>query len=449
MDTLSIVDQHLMQNVSLDELVRLRRYREAWEAYHGDFPEPLKARKDRDGRLVGADDNIIVNYARAIVDKGVSFLFGQDVKFELDETEQTEEETWLEECWAENGGITALQKLALNGAICGQAFVKVAVPNGNRRYPRVIVLDPANVAVGYDPGDIDDVRWYRIQYAGIDPQTEKPVSYRQIIERDGITWRISDQEARGNENWRTLRSEVWPYAWPPVADCQNLPMPNEYYGLSDLPEDVLRLNRGINFVLSNLARIIRFHAHPKTWGKGFTADRLQVAVDETIVLPNENAELHNLEMASDLASSIALYERLREALHEVTRVPEVATGKLDNVGALSGLALQILYQPLIEKTETKRRTYGELVVELNRRLLAMGGYGEDYRTVIHWPELLPSDPFQEAQAALLYQQVGVSNDTLLQQLGFDPDLERQKREAGAAALGETVLAAFEHGEGEE
>jgi hypothetical protein len=439
--TLNIVDQHLLEIAAADELARLRRYQEAWEAYHGDSPEPLKPIKGQVG------DGVIVNYARMVVDKGVSFLFGQDVKFELDESGQTPEENWLAECWTANGGMTTLQKMALNGGVCGHAFAKL-VPTSGRPYPRIIVLDPANVAVGYDPGDIDEVLWYRIQYAGLDAQGEM-VTYRQLIERDGGTWQITDQMSRGGSGWRTARTERWPYAWPPVVDCQNLPLPNEYYGLSDLPEDMLRLNHSINFVLSNLARIIRFHAHPKTWGKGFSADTLQIAIDETIVLPNEHSELHNLEMVSDLSSSIALFERLREALHEVTRVPEVATGKLENVGALSGVALQILYQPLIEKTETKRRTYGALLVELNRRLLALGGYGEEHRGVIHWPEMLPGDPLVERQTALIDQQLGASSDTLLQQLGYDPDMEREKRAVEQQQLGDEMLSAFDRDDGGE
>lgn len=89
--------------------------------------------------------------------------------------------------------------------------------------------------------------------------------------------------------------------------------------------------------------------------------------------------------------------------------------------------------------------YGELLVELNRRLLALGGFGEDKRTVIHWPQLLPADALQEAQTALLQQQLGVSSDTLLQRQGFDPDLEREKREVSSSELGDQLLTAFERG----
>lgn len=443
---MNVVEQHLAEIVALDELVRLRRYREAWEAYHGIFPASLRGLRGRDGRSSDQepfDDNVVVNFARVVVDKGVAFLFGRAVEWEIDELRASPEEDWLRRCWVANGNVVPLQKLALNGGVCGHAFLKI-VPRAP--HPRLIVLDPANVAVGYDTGDIDDTWWYRIQYAAIDPLGGKPVTYRQLIERDGATWLITDQMARSGDQFRTLRSETWPYAWPPIIGCQNLPMPNEYYGISDLPDDVLRLNRTVNFVLSNLARIVRYHAHPKTWGRGFTANHLQVGIDETIVLPGTEAELRNLEMTSDLASSISLYERLREALHEVTQVPEVATGRLDRAGALSGVALSILYQPLLEKTENKRRTYGALIEEVNRRLLALGGFGEEHHTTLRWPELLPGDPKAEAEVALLHQQIGVSQDTILQELGYNAEMERQKRELDGEQLGEQLLTAFERGE---
>ncbi|MGQ9555901.1 MAG: phage portal protein [Anaerolineae bacterium] len=432
------VQQPVTEVLVLDEIVRAARFRRAWDAYYGRFPKPLKVRPNQ------PDDNVPVNFARVVVDKSVSFLFGQDVEFELDEAEKTEAEQWLAECWAANRKMTTLQKLALNGAVCGHVFVKVVA---RQPYPRLVVLDPATVDVRWQPDDIEAVTSYRVQYQTTDSQTGKTIDFRQTIDRDGQVWRITDQVSReGSVQWETISESVWPYSWPPIADCQNLPAPNEYWGVPDLEDDVLQLNLSINFVLSNLIRIVRYHAHPKTWGRGFTANQLNVAVDETIVLPSPDAELRNLEMVSDLSSSIALYERLREALHEVTRVPEVATGKLDRAGALSGVALSILYQPLIEKTETKRRTYGDLLVELNRRLLALGGFGEENQTVLHWPELLPGDPKAEAETALLQQQLGVSQDTLLQRMGFDPDLERQKHQVSAQHLGEQMLTAFERGQ---
>ncbi len=434
---INTIELQLKRIAALDEIARANRFKKAWDAYYGRFVKPLKVKSGQ------PDDNILVNFIRVVVDKGVSFLFGQDVGFELSETEETAAEKWLDACWRANRKQTLLQKLALNGAVCGHTFVKIVV---GQSFPRLVVLDPATVTVRWDIDDIERVMSYRIQYPAVDPQTGKIIAVKQMIERNGQAWKITDQVSRSEGlTWEIVGEVDWSYEWPPIVDCQNLPAPNEYWGISDLEDDVLQLNHAINFVLSNLARIIRYHAHPKTWGRGFTANQLNIAVDETIVLPSSDAELKNLEMISDLSSSIAVYERLREALHEVTRVPEVATGKLDRVGTLSGVALNILYQPLLEKTETKRRTYGDLLVELNRRLLALGGFGENNKTVLHWPELLPGDPKAEAETAVLHQQLGVSQDTLLEKLGYDPELEAQKREVTTQSLGEQLLTAFDRG----
>ena len=440
---MNVVAQHLADTMAIDELERQLRFKRAWQAYHGDAPKPLKVRQG------DPDDNVQVNLARVIVDKAVAFLFGQDVTFELDETQRTRAEEWLDECWQSIGGMLLLQKLALNGGVCGHAWAKVLPAKAGYTtgpsYPRVVVLDPANVSVGLAPDDIEEIVWYKIQYNAVDPNTGAPLVRRQWIRPDGNRWQITDEESRDGGSWVTLAETLWPYPWAPVIDCQNLPLPNEFWGMADLEDDVLGLNASIDFVLSNLKRIIRFHAHPKTWARGVSKDQLDINVDSVILLNNDAAELHNLEMQSDLSSSIMLYDRLREALHEVAQVPEVATGKLDGIGALSGLALQILYQPLIERTEVKRRTYGALLVELNRRLLEIGGFGPDNRTVLHWPEMLPSDAVTERQTALLDQQLGVSRDTLLQQLGYDPDLEREKRGAQEAETMARLIDEIEHG----
>jgi hypothetical protein len=375
----------------------------------------------------------------------VSFLFGQDVSFELVEGERTEAEEWLDACWAANRKLTLLQKLALSGAVAGHAFLKIILEPG-RTDPRLVVLDPATVVVTVAPDDHERVLSYRIQFPTIDAETGRPVVLRQTIVADGTRWVIRDEKAFSGDRWQVVAETAWPYEFAPIIDCQNLPNPHDYWGVSDLEEDVLRLNDAINFLLSNLVRIVRYHAHPKTWGRGFRAEQLDLSVDETIVLPSPDAELRNLEMQSDLGSSIQLYLRLREAFHEIARVPEIATGRVEGVGSLSGVALQILYQPLVEKTQTKRRLYGDLLVETNRRLLAIGGFGDDLMTTLHWPELIPGDPEAEAKTLVLWQQLGVSQDTILRRLGLDPATEREKRDMSA---GEATVRAIDALLGEE
>jgi hypothetical protein len=128
-------------------------------------------------------------------------------------------------------------------------------------------------------------------------------------------------------------------------------------------------------------------------------------------------------MISDLGSSLEYDRRVDEALHETTRTPAIATGKVEDLGQLSGLAMQILFAPLVEKTNTKRQIYGELLAELNRRLLAIGGHDDGRPVRVQWFEMLPSDPKAERDVALADQQLGASKATVLEKLGYDPARE--------------------------
>jgi SPP1 Gp6-like portal protein len=455
-----MLTQLMLEQFEVAERERLLRIRQAWKAYHGQTERPLRETKsDPKGA-----DNVRLNFGRLFVNKGVSFLFGMDLQFEVDGEKKSEADTWLSECWDANRRMTTLLRLGINGGVCGHAFLKLIAPapprpggkppgtpgEGGRPYPRIVVLDPACVTVRWQPDDYEQVISYTIHWHGVDPRTSKPVAYRQVIERvpspesqvpsqlgtrdfgcplgGGTYWLITDQESHEDRGiWVTTREAGWPFPWAPVLHCQNLPCPNEFWGLSDLEEDVLAANHALNFVVSNINRILRIHAHPKTWGSGFSATELRIGVDETIVLPGQDAKLQNLEMLSDLSSSLDFARQLKEALHEIARIPEVATGKVENLGQLSGLALQILYGPLVELTGTKRLLYGELLEELGNRLLELGGYGGGHRITTQWPQVLPNDPKGEAETALLHGELGVSRDTLISRLGMDPVVEREKR----------------------
>src|SRR5690606_4037753 len=58
---------------------RLEGYKRAWEAYLAELPDPVKIEN-------GVNDNVKSNPLRAIVEVGVYFLFGDEVRFELKKT---------------------------------------------------------------------------------------------------------------------------------------------------------------------------------------------------------------------------------------------------------------------------------------------------------------------------------------------------------------------------
>lgn len=432
---------------------RQQAMREAWKAYRGEWGAgPLRVEGNE------PDDNVRVNRCAPIVDKGVSFLFGKVVKLTLEDLDGGSDgaadplQVWLDAAWGDDDDkMTLLGKLAMNGAICGHVFAKVipANPKAGQHYPRVIALDPQTVTVETDPDDCDTVARFTIEQESYDAHTGAAISKRQIIARndpDGLagvsggedsddTWIITTQARSGvGGQWQTMGTPVvWPYPMPPIVACQNLPNPNQYWGLPDLTPDLIAMNKALNFVESNTSRIIKMHASPWPWASGADMRAMTIEPGKLIMLPNPEAQMGLLEMHGDLASSMNFANDLRGNMDEQSRVPAVALGRLTDLpkGNISGVALQLLFQPLIEKTTLKQRTYGRLLRDICRVMLLAGKFPTDtvlgVRVEPHWQNLLPVDDLAAAQTALALSQVGVSRQTLLAELGYDPDAEAEKQ----------------------
>lgn len=431
-------------SVASDNAARLEHYARAWEAYFGRLPKPLLTAKD------GKDDNVVVNYARLIVDTNVTHLFGQEPVFEMDgkSADSSPETTALDACWAANSKMLLLQKVAQNGSTCGHVFLRILPPRQGEMYPRLVNISPEYVRVIVDPQDIDQVEAYLIEYDAVD-SLGRSVSVRQEITRRGAYWQTAEKSRYPDNRQLDFESvTVWPYSWPPIVDCQNLPLANSYYGLSDIEDDVIDLNSAANFVASNIRRIIRFHAHPKMWATGVTANELKASPETVMVFVNPDAKIGSLEMQGDLGSSMAFYERLQGAMFDVARLPAVAMGRLDKAGDLSGTAMQIAYRPLTSVIDQKRLTYGEMLTKLNKRLLEMMGFAIDKPVTIQWPEVLPVNALEERQVALIDQQIGASRDTLLWKLGYDAEQEAEKKAEEDEAALEKQRQLFDAGMGD-
>lgn len=428
-----LIADKLLEVTAGQAIFRAVQIDKAWQYYLGNHQSQVK----------GSDT--VLNYCKILVDKVVNALFGEDLQIEVknvnaqsQEEEQSEkEQAFLDEVFVKSRKANLFLKLGQNGALSGHAFLKIV---NEQPSPRLVALDSQNVSVITDPLDIDKVLAYVVQFPFKDSKGMRV--YREITERfNDASWLITTQTSddHWNKRWETTEEIVWPYPFAPIVDCQNIPLAGSYYGLPDLSESIIDLSDSINFIASNISKIIKFHAHPKTIGKGVNAKELLVDPDKAILLSNPNAELYNLEMQSDLSSSLNFLNLLRSALHEISDVPEVAVGRLENVGSLSGVALRILYQPLIDLTNAKQATYGDMLADACKRLLRVGGFDRDYRIEIHWPEILPSDIGTQIEQSIMLNNLGVSKDTLLTRLGFDPDIEKGKREQEVDNIGQGLL----------
>lgn len=431
------VDQSVIDHAELSEAQRLTWFKRAWDAYYGVSEKPLPKAED------GQDDNVRLGAARFIVDKGASFLFGGDGQGVQVQVEDENDSTLIDEAWPVERRALQLHQLAVNGGVTGHAVVRLT------RTGRVIVVDPGNFDASWSPDDLEQVLEYRITWTVVDGAAGQAFARRQRIIPDGSGWlTLEERSSSIGSGWEVIGEESWPWPWPPIVHAQNLPAPNEFWGLADLEPQTLDLIASLEAVAGRMNRVIRLLGYPLPYVTGETASRLEtleVAAGRLLAIPNQDAKVGQLDLRAELTGALGLYRELRQALHEQTRIPEVASGKLENAGSLSGVALKILYGPAVEVTGTKRLTYGPMVRAIAERVLTLTGHGE--RTVgLLWPGVVPEDEQAEQMTLEGDLRMGVvSRQTVAERRGYNWAEEERRIGEERGNVGASLLDAFNAG----
>jgi hypothetical protein len=418
-----------------EEVTRINTELLLWKFYKGNQWK----RKRVDG-----EPQITLNYCRAFVDKGVSFLMGKG--FTINTKDQADEiiKPLLDEVWDDNNRNLVGLDIAQSGGVTGNSWVKVAVetfdetrPDMLEQYPkgriRIIVLPTYAVFPTFHGHDRDRLVRCRIIYPLYtqDPDRGGNLRYAWYIEditTDEIVESIDGKEISRRPN--ELR-EI------PVVRIKNLPLAGDVLGISDL-QDIVPLQIEMNNKATDVSDIINYHAAPITVITGAKATNLEKGNRKIWSgLPKE-AKVSNLELQSDLGAAMNYLEFVKTGMFELAHMPEDAFGKKLAVSNTSGIALHIKNQPIVETTHNKWITYGEGLSQINRLILKyaklieypgfdLSGFeklkpAEKYWTAIQFADPLPKDELIQMQ--LIAQKIS---------------LYLESRKEAMAELGETEV----------
>ena len=422
---------------------RHRRYAEAAAFAAGDqWP----------GRARRGEVRLTVNYARALTRKVASYVFAGPVTFGVPaEARLAEAASRAELALAEVVSANDLDwldaELCTRASVLGDAAAKVTW-DPRTSAPVVTAVDPGTLSVRTAADRPRLIREVTQVYALAPDEAEAlfgASDATRLLAGDRAatvveTW--TDDRWRVSLGGRAVRDEPNPYGWIPYVIAANDPEPDGVWGRSDL-DGLIDICRELNARLSVLSHVLELSGAPVAVLEGVDgSEGIAIGPGAKWELPEgSRAYLLDLLAGGGIRLHIDYVELLYRAMHDLSETPRTAFG--DAGRTLSGAALEVEIQPLVQKVQRKRRLWEAFHRARNERLLDLlerfGGQelGGLRRTVTTWPSILPSDTDAAVRNAVSLVGSGIqSRRTAYAALGgLDPEQELATVVAEAALLG--------------
>lgn len=387
---------------------RNRIYEKNLKQYNGDHRKYLY--NDPDDPV---DDNVIVNVTKQAVDRVISFLFPALPIFQLNPDQETPDETWLNDSWKVNGGAYTLGIIGQNGAISGHNYVKVIA---DTPYPRMIPLNPMVPITFWKSDDFGTVLWHELRWS-----VGRQEMLQDYVNNQDGTWTIYEYvKVKTRVTWNPVGETQWEYDVPPIIAWPHLPNAQGYYGIPEITPNTIALNNSINRTASDISKILRYHASPRTIVIGATLGQIQPAgINGVWVIDDKDAKVENLEMRSDLTSSLNYLTFLNEAYLSVSRVV-IMKGTVKDFQRVTNTGIRAVFLDMIAKNQTLRWTYGIGLQKISLAMMYLGKKTTAKVPEVTWTDPLPADPLENVNSLAIQQANGwIDPETASKSLGYE------------------------------
>ena len=472
-DTLNIGQLISAGNLTNEETLFLKRVKEAWNFYEGYHWE-------------GMDDldspQVTFNYCRPFVNKFVSFEFGKGFSIETpveieqdevtvndpkldtvlgDELDGSDDEViqrektegdFLNDVWSDNKKDTLCIEIGQTKSITGEAWVKVQFEDPEdlndpfEKYPngriRLSVVPTQFVFPRFNDHDKDKLEHLLIMYP---IRTEKEtgilfkrtstttVIYKEFWTNSEIVVYEGDKEVDRMEN---------PYGFIPFVQIKNFPVAGRTRGVGDL-DDVIPLNVELNTKKSDVSEVIDYHSAPITLVYGAKIGNVEKGANKVWGGLPKDAKVENLGLQGDLTASANYIAETKTAMCEIAGIPETVLGGASAISNTSGVALQYINLPLIERTRIKRNCSTAGLETVNEYILFIAMYHgliekpEDISmkdfvsNEVTLPDTLPKDELMELQKIQQEMTLGIECRHGAMERTGKTDIDRKLKEIDA------------------
>lgn len=387
----------------------------------------------------GDPPQLVFNYARALIRKTASYVFPGPVGFSVAPVGSAHDDAnRAERRLAELHSALDMTRLDLamciDSAVLGDAAMKVTWDH-EAASPRVVAVDPGTLVARWAPDDpraIDEViQGYAL--SGLQIERMFPQSAPPVLDPDQ---RYPVIERWTPERWRVLIAGQLaydlpnPYGWIPYVIAANDPRPLSFWGTSDLT-DLMAVCRELNQRMTTMAHVLDLSGAPIAVLENVDgSEGIRVGPGAKWELPEgSRAYLLDLLQGGGVEVHLRYIDLLFRMLYDLGETPRTAFG--DSGRNLSGAALEVEIQPLVQKVGRKRRMWDGVFAARNAMVLELlerfGGeeLGGVRRTTTLWPPVLPSDTDGAVRNAVSLVGSGIqSRRSAMATLGeSDPDAE--------------------------
>jgi hypothetical protein len=405
---------------------RLNGYRQLLDFYHG---------LQWDGRERRGEKHLTFNYARVFIEKVASYLMSS-VTFAVDPVEDTPEaktkaqsaESALHRVYEDNNLEQLDLETEIDCAILGDAAYKVIWDAGTKNI-RITAPDIQGIYAWWAADDVSRIWRVASKYSLsselaetmylVKPQGRAAVVVEMWTDRDFELW-VDGIQIDRKQN---------PYGFIPFVIFPNLREPKKFWGISDLIQ-VKGTQQELNRALSQLSRILELSGNPIAVLENIEESE-DIAVSPGAVwnVPESaKAYLLDLLQGSGVRLHIDYINLLYRILHDLSESPRAAFGGTDR--DLSGVALEIELQPLLQKVRRKRLVRTAAYNKRNRMILKLlekfenSDFGNNHLRVV-WGPVLPSDMTKLVSNEQVLVQNGIhSRRRAMDEIGVkDPEME--------------------------
>lgn len=397
-----------------DQIGRLGRYNEYLDLYAG-----------RHHRIPYENGFLkpVFNYPRRIVNKRAAWIAGRRGGFSFVPRRGNESVMEvMDAVWNANNKRSLISRSAKVSLTTGDAFWYVTIRMKDRAGKplpksewsvRICPLNPAFVFPLYVEDDPTSMKACMIQFPIWGDTENREVLFTAVYTPTKVTMYRNLEKTSETAN---VLGDI------PVIHIPNSVFGDMPFGISAL-HDVTSPLRRYTELRMHIDRIIAFHADPTTIVYGTTLGRMDRAANRvwSNLPPPDQARVENLELKGDLK---AMYDQVAAYKNEILEAgctPQIAfeAEKLATSNS-SGIAVQLLFQPLIEVTDEAQYDFSLAISKTNRVIAGIYDkiFGEPLSelsdskddflaTDYSWPSMLPRDEAAELDLITKKVELGV------------------------------------------